>query len=369
MARRRADRGSFREKHGALCWRGQLPEKTEGGEIVWRPVERSTRTLDQAKARLVVDAWQQESFAALSKAPVKQSSSILFAHAVTRYLKKVDKNHEYLGPILDEIGLIPIEEVDQETVEELAVKLYPGRTAATLNRQVFTPICAVLNVMASKTYTPPRIKRPKGHLAPSNFKRPPKDWFQRVLPECPPNLAALLLFCRLHGRRTSEACRITPADLDTDKWRVTVHDTKTCQEIVLRLADAVIEQLERFPWRLNQYVFGFSSKSRLYPALRAACERARVPYHVPKDVGRHSFATGSLAEGRSLKELKEAGRWKTIKVPDMIYGHLEHSQVDDQAREIGDKWAAETMQKGDVVSPDFRGNSGTEKKQSDKRLK
>ena len=135
----------------------------------------------------------------------------------------------------------------------------------------------------SKNYTPPAIKRPEGHLAPSNFKRPPKDWFQRVLPECRPNLAAFLLFGQLHGRRTSEACRITPDDIDADTWRVRVRDTKTKQEIVLKLAEPVIEQLARYPWRLNQYVFGFSSKSRVYPALRKACKRAGVPYHVPKD--------------------------------------------------------------------------------------
>jgi integrase len=257
MAGRKADRGSFRERHGALYWRGQLPEKTEDGEVIWRFCERSTKTLDLVKARSLVDAWRAEAYARLAK-PIekKPARGLVFAEAVFRYVKSGGKNKVYLLKILDEIGMIPILDVTQHIIDGLAEKLYPGRTSATLNRHVYTPICAVLNTMASKEYTPPRIRRPKGHLAPSNFQRPPKDWFQRVLPECAPNLATFLLFCRLHGRRTSEACSITPADIDVDAWRVTVRDTKADQVIRIKPAAPVIEQLGRYPWRINQYVFG-----------------------------------------------------------------------------------------------------------------
>jgi integrase len=352
MAKRRDDRGSFREKSGSLYWRGWLPEKTEVGEIVWRSCERSARTLDVQKAWAVVEAWRQEAFTALSKPVEKRpGSGIVFAEAVKRYAKQHGGNSEYLIKLIDEIGMTPVEDIDQELIDGLAEKMYPGRAAATLNRHVYTPICAVLNAVASKKYKPPRIKRPKGHLAPSNYQRPPKDWFQRVLPECEPNLAAFLLFCRLHGRRTSEACRLKPADIDADTWRVTIHDTKVGQDIVLPLAGPVIDALAAYPWRLNQFVFGFSSKSRVYKPLKDACARASIPYHVPKDTGRHAFATALLDEGRSLMEVKEAGRWKTIKMPAQHYGHLEHRRVDDDARELGEKWAEKTLRKAEVIAP------------------
>ncbi len=210
MAKRRDDRGSFREKSGSLYWRGQLPEKTEDSEVFWRPCERSTRTLDVQKARQVVEAWRREAFAALSK-PVEKKPVVgmLFSEAVQRYAQQHDGNVEYLLKINEEIGMMPVSEIDQELIDGLAATMYPGRTAATLNRHVYTPITAVLNAVASKGYTPPRVKRPKGHLAPSNFQRPPKDWFVRVLDECAPHLAAFILFCRLHGRRTSEALGLT----------------------------------------------------------------------------------------------------------------------------------------------------------------
>jgi hypothetical protein len=141
---------------------------------------------------------------------------------------------------------------------------------------------SVLKNAETKQWKPPTIKRPSGYLPPSNFKRPPGDWYQRVLPECPPNLAAYIIFNRVHGRRTSEACKIKPTDIDAD-WRVYVYDPKGKQHIRFKLADSVIEALNRYPWRLNKYVFGFSDKVLLYRALKAACARAGVPYHVPKD--------------------------------------------------------------------------------------
>jgi integrase len=134
-----------------------------------------------------------------------------------------------------------------------------------------------------------------------------------------------------------------------------VWDSKGEQRIRLKLSYPVIAQLERYPWRLNQYVFGFSSKSQVYPELREACARAGVPYFVPKDVGRHAFATGLLGEGRSLKEVKEAGRWKTMRAVE-IYAHLEHSAVDDMARDIGEDWFEKAMQAGEVLKPDFAAN-------------
>ena len=200
---------------------------------------------------------------------------------------------------------MPLSDVTQEVVDELAAKLYPGRAAATLNRQVYTPVCAILKMAETKMFRPPTIKRPKGHLAPSNYVLPPKDWWKRVTDAAEPNLAALLWFWRLHGRRTSEACKIKPEHINKDTWRVEIWDGKGKQKIVLTLSETVVEQLRRYDWWKGQYVFGFSSKSRVYPELRAACKKADVPYHVPKDAGRHSWASHLLEQGATLKEVKK----------------------------------------------------------------
>jgi hypothetical protein len=66
-----------------------------------------------------------------------------------------------------------------------------------------------------------------------------------------------------------------------------------------------------------------------------------------------------------LKEVKEAGRWKSMAAV-LIYSHLEHNEVDERTRESGDNWLKKTTQKADVIAPSFRANSGLGKQGSDK---
>lgn len=364
MAKGDRDRIHFRKVENAdgsttLHARITVPEKV-AGKIVWRRIERSTRTSDPRKAQKVAERIKEDEYKRAYSDEPEQKDERTFAEAAVSYLK-AGGDGLYMVPILASIGKTPISDITQDTIYALAEEIYPGRAAATINRQVFTPIVSVLHSAENATFRSPRVMRPKGWLPKSNFKRPPRDWWARVLPECSPNLAAFVLFVRLHLRRTSEACQIKPQDIDGETWRVTVQDTKEDQEIVFKLAAPVIEQLERYPWRLNQYVFGFSSKSRVYPALREACKRAGVPYHVPKDAGRHSGATYLLEQGRTLAEVKEAGRWATSKMPDLIYGHLERSRVDDDVRELGEKWHEEMGKKGEVISPVFGEHAGKKK--------
>lgn len=86
----------------------------------------------------------------------------------------------------------------------------------------------------------------------------------------------------------------------------------------------------------------------------------------PRTAGRHSFATGLLAERRTLKEVQDAGRWKSIKMPALIYGHLELSKVDDDAREVGEKWAEKQFQKADVIAPVQWATGGPRKREGNK---
>ncbi|MGO9544429.1 MAG: tyrosine-type recombinase/integrase [Rhodomicrobium sp.] len=350
-----------RGKEGTIYAQITLPHK-EGGRISDLRVERSTGTADQRQAEKFAKAMILAAYEAITQPePVKAATERLFGQALAAYEAQT-KDKRFLLPLLDEIGTMPLSEVTQEVVDNLAAKLYPRATAATRNRQVYTPVGAILKMAETPDYRPPRLKRPKGYLPPSNFVAPPKDWWKRVIEVSEPNLAAILWFWRLIGRRTTEACQIKPEHVDRDTWRVEVWDGKGKQKIMTTLPEEVIEQLRKYEWWKQKYVFGFSSRARVYPKLKAACKRAGVPYSRPKDSGRHSWASYFLEQGGTLKELKEAGRWKTIKVPDMIYGHLEHSKVDAQARQISENWAKEQAGKGEVIKPDFSANQRQDKK-------
>jgi site-specific recombinase XerD len=62
--------------------------------------------------------------------------------------------------------------------------------------------------------------------------------------------------------------------------------------------------------------------------------RAELPVMTSHQVGRHSFAARLLRQGKTLKEVQEAGGWskKSYRLLAEIYGHLEQSAVDASVR-------------------------------------
>ena len=325
---------------------------TEGGKVKYRRVERSTGTADPAEARIIAQKLKAEEHAKLAEPKAKPQGELTFAHAVKRYLATGRRNI-HLVKIGDAIAGVPLSQIDQAFIDDLSHRLFPGRTDATRNTQCFTPIIAVLHAATGPDYRPPRIRRPKDCRPRSNFSEPPKDWWSKVVEAAPPNLGALIFFMRLHGRRIGEACAIRPSDIDRDSWTVAIADTKTNQRICYPLSKPVIELLSRYPWWSMEFVFGFWRRHDVYPQLKRACENAGIPYHRPKDAGRHSFATGFLREGKTLAFVKEAGRWKNIQTVDRNYSHLEHRDIDDEARALGEAWAERQFRKAAVIAPDF----------------
>jgi hypothetical protein len=56
-----------------------------------------------------------------------------------------------------------------------------------------------------------------------------------------------------------------------------------------------------------------------------------------------------LDEGKSLKHVKEAGKWTSMHVA-ALYGAFEHSEVDEETRQAGDAWA-NSLGQTNVIRP------------------
>jgi hypothetical protein len=80
--------------------------------------------------------------------PVEPADERTFGQALGDYEQRTG-NSQYLLPIFDEIGTLFLSKVTQKTVDDLAEKLYPNRTPATKNRQVYTPVISILRAAES----------------------------------------------------------------------------------------------------------------------------------------------------------------------------------------------------------------------------
>ena len=72
-----------------------------------------------------------------------------FVGAAVSYLE-AGGERTYLKPIVAKIGSMPLAKIDQAMIEKTARALYPNASPATLNRQAYTPIAAVLNHAAKR---------------------------------------------------------------------------------------------------------------------------------------------------------------------------------------------------------------------------
>jgi integrase len=233
--------------------------------------------------------------------------------------------------------------VDREQLAQLGFdvgdRLKPNCSPATINRHVFTPIIAVMTFAANaKMCAPAVLMRPKGHDKPPKLETPTEEWFNAVLPHLSPQVRACILLTTLHGLRIAEAIERTPDDLDPRSWRLSIPDTKTGEPVSVPLSRPVIEAIKAYDWRKGKWLFGTCHRSNIRRSVTAACDAAGVKAYGSHAIGRHSFSVRVLKDGKSVKFLMVAGRWKSPKMPMVRYGHLEQSEVNEAVLEIASRW-------------------------------
>jgi integrase len=84
-----------------------------------------------------------------------------FGAAAASYMKAGGDNR-FLRPLILHFGDTSLDRIDQMAIDNAAAEIYPDGSAATRNRQVYTPIVAVLNRAGIER----RIKRPLGWKSP-----------------------------------------------------------------------------------------------------------------------------------------------------------------------------------------------------------
>lgn len=249
-----------------------------------------------------------------------------FLEAAVSYLE-THADRRFVPELADHFGETPLSRIGQAQADQAAAKLYPGRTAATLVRQVYTPLIAVLRYAAkSGLCDPPSITKPR--IRRKAVEPADDQWIADLLDVASPRLGALVLFMTFTGARISEATRLTTADLDLRNGFAVLTETKNGRPRRVSLAPMVVAAIANIVPDQGK-VFGYANKSGVYNALRATCKRAKIRYRPTHAFGRHAFAARLLASGATLKEVQEAGGWRSIRMPAETYGHLERSHVDE----------------------------------------
>lgn len=281
-------------------------------------VDRSTKASERKVAARLKAKWEGQ----IERNSYSEPGEPTFAGAAVTYIQSGGEMR-FLEPIVKHFGDKPLRLITQDAVDSAAHTLYPTATAATRNRQVYSPISAVLK----RAGRDDRFKRPIGGRGSSRL-----DWLSpeqaadlfEAARSVHPRFGALCVFLTYTGVRLSEALRLEPADLDLPAGQAFIRDTKNADPLMVHLPPVVVAALANLPMT-HKRAFGFAKGGRIYSLLSEASAASGVP--IPDRVAFHIFRHTYGAWMRRYGGLDTAGlvatkRWKSRQAA-AVYEHVD----------------------------------------------
>jgi integrase len=132
---------------------GKSPNYSVRGTYLGQYVDRTTGTPDRATARKVLQKIERD----IERGTFTEKAGPTFASAALSYLK-AGGDDRFIDPLTKHFKERPLAEIDQAAIDDAAYQIYPNASPATRNRQVYTPVSAILKHVGHAF----QLKRPKG---------------------------------------------------------------------------------------------------------------------------------------------------------------------------------------------------------------
>lgn len=228
----------------------------------------------------------------------------------------------FLTGIIKHLAGRPLSAVTQAAIDECAAALYPDAPPTTRNRQVHTPISAVLKHAGIDR----DVRRPKGWRG-----QPRLHWLseEKMLDlidgahGVSQVFGAFMIFLFYCGPRLSEALRLEWSDVELTRSYAFLRRTKNGEPQAAHLPPVVVAALANLPGKEGRVFDGLTKTGRLYEKL-AEAERLSgvvIPNGIAFHITRHTY--GRLMK-QHVKSLVDTGRWKDEKSA-TVYQHVDSS--------------------------------------------
>lgn len=324
---------------------------------------RSLRTSDPDIAEAKIRALEAEARKRRILGPdaPKLEDEITFATCVRLY-DAGENEARFLKPVIRKIGQMRVREITPQFIRKLAKELYPMTSTDTWQRQVVTPVRAVINNAHELGKCPPirvraydrdeRQRQDRVRGIDSRQSRTPGswEWLLAFKSEAEPRDAALAHFMFRHGARITQSITMTRSrDMDLSSGRVRLPATKghPAQWVTLDPEEVVMIANLPVPYRgaARDRVFTIAGarSGALYRRWKEACERAGIDYLSPHAAGRHGFGTEMVVrQGLDPASVAKQGRWSSPAVLLKTYSHPEDSEAKVRDAFAAGKAAART---------------------------
>lgn len=317
---------------------GRSPYYRIRGSYLGVRVNRSTKSREEAFAKKLKRKIESD----IECGALTGHATPSFASAAAAYMK-AGGDRSFLAPIIDHFQNAPLGAIDQTAIDNCAAALYPHATAATRNRQVYTPISAVLK-RAGVTIA---IKRPKGWRGRrlTHWLRPEQAFaiFRAALKIKAPKKTRiefrifLILLCYT-GMRLGDALKLKCSNIDLKRKTALIETTKTDVPRLAHLPPVVVGELRRLPdgLRRDGRLFRFHNGGRLRDMLKMALSIAGItlPERVAFHVFCHTWGTWMRQYGGlDTFDLVKTDRWADPESADR-YAHVVVSETAKRANRL-----------------------------------
>lgn len=305
---------------------GKTPNWYIRGTYLGRYVEESTGVARETLARQILNQRKTEIERGKLSGPLKPAEPTFLAAGIaymeaggeTRFLGTFDEDTETWSGLMAHFGETPLSEITQQAINEAAAKLLPAGTPQTRNRQIYSPVSAVLK-HAGVTI---EIKRPKGWRGSkaTAWLRPEQAF--ELFKAADSRDAEFGIFIRTltyTGMRLSEATGMRVGQLELAEAFAYVPTTKNGEPRGVHLPPVIVAALANHPRGLDRKggtVFRFRKCGRLYTWLDAALAAAGIelPPRSGFHVLRHTWATWMRRYGGlDTRGLVGTGAWSDEK--------------------------------------------------------
>jgi integrase len=263
----------------------------------------------------------------IDRGAVSHPGALTFAGAALSYMQ-AGGDRRFLAALIERLGDEPAGGITQGLIDDTAAALYPQATGATRNRQVYTPIIAVLRHAGVHLM----LHRPKGAQGQSRTDWITPDQARSLLKAAPgQTYRAFVLFLLHTGCRLSEALALDWSRVDLLQATATIPTTKSTDPRSVHLTPPLLAALANIPGDRTGRVFRLTKGKSVYGPWRAMVKAAGLPAWVTPHVMRHTYATWMRQfAGVDIKALVETGAWRDIKSV-ARYAHAVSSQVSRRA--------------------------------------
>jgi integrase len=309
---------------------GRSPFYTIRGRHLGHRVFRSAKTADRRLAHQVLKKIERD----IERGAISDSPALTFSAAALSYLRAGGESR-FIKPLSRHFKGVALDKVDQAAIDEAADMLYPGATPGTRNRQVYTPVSAILK--HAGVVMP--LRRPKGHAGSPRLRWIQPDEAARLFKACEDaEFRTLLVFLTYTGCRLSEALRLERRDVDLGRSAAFVGRTKNGEARSAHLPPVAVAALANLDLEGEGTVFRYRKNGHLYNTLKAAKKAAALSWMTFHTL-RHTYATWMRKYARmDTRGLVGTGAWKSEKSA-ARYAHVVVSEESRQADLLPDSGA------------------------------